>query len=755
MWKSSVEYVFIAVICAALPSAANATGLYSPPLWLDNGGIAAEHSPEFYWENEIKKMAVSFKPTQHRVVLKAKPGADANTPAEPESQSEQAARVDMEDFAEAVKKGQVKGADAIPQHKAARDAIAAANETTTAPLPQEPSSEFRDYNLGAFAFHQGGKYYDAAAQSWEALLKRPAEERHYRSVWAAFMLGKLSVYAQQPEAVKWMRMVRQLAKDGFADSLGLAADSYGWEAKSELDQDHLEKAAQLYLTQLALGDDSAIVSLKALIPDRAPIEGTMNFGPLPPENADEATLKKYQAEQDASLDAKLARCARDPLLRRLMNAHVLATETVSETWMFPQEGSGPLANRCQRWLTAVEKAGVDNIEDAAQLGWVAYTAGNYADAERWLKLSTSDNDTALWLKAKLLRRAGKTEEAAQAMAAAWKTIRNQQEEADKHQEDSTDSGQFTMWTPGLNPLQSASGDLGALNLTRGDFVNAYDVFESGGMHEDAAFVAERVLTVEELKKHVDAHHPASAADDEKEQQEQPERFNRFTKATPASIRWMLGRRLVREDRYEEARPYLPTQYRETLDKYVAALKDGANEKLPKARRARAWFDAATIARYSGMELMGYEGAPDGFVSEGSFESTDLAGQRETGTVMETKYEGDKEVTAPKPVHIVVALASDEKKRLAASRPAPNKRFHYRYIASALGWKAAALLPDQSDELADVLNSSGNWIKKDDKAADRFIQAIEHRASKTAVGRKASAKHWFVSEYGPWSVEPKE
>ena len=147
-----------------------------------------------------------------------------------------------------------------------------------------------------------------------------------------------------------------------------------------------------------------------------------------------------------------------------------------------------------------------------------------------------------------------------------------------------------------------------------------------------------------------------------------------------------------------------------VNKYVAALTDGANEKLPKARRARAWFDAATIARVSGMELMGYEGAPDGFVSGGDFESTDIAGQRDTGTVMETKFEGDKEVTVPKPIKLVVPVSTAEKKRLADSKPAPNKRFHYRYVAAALGWKAALLLPDQSDELADVLNTAGGWIK---------------------------------------------
>ena len=40
-------------------------------------------------------------------------------------------------------------------------------------------------------------------------------------------------------------------------SLALAADSYGWEGRAEWKQAHPEKAAPLFLTQLALGDESA------------------------------------------------------------------------------------------------------------------------------------------------------------------------------------------------------------------------------------------------------------------------------------------------------------------------------------------------------------------------------------------------------------------------------------------------------------------------------------------------------------------
>src|SRR5207247_10945501 len=97
------------------------------------------------------------------------------------------------------------------------------------------------------------------------------------------MLGKLALKSQDPEAVKWFQRTRELARAGFSDSLGMAADSYGWEGRSEWKQEHPAQAAALFLTQLALGDESAIVSLKALVPDRDPIERMLNSGPEPEE----------------------------------------------------------------------------------------------------------------------------------------------------------------------------------------------------------------------------------------------------------------------------------------------------------------------------------------------------------------------------------------------------------------------------------------------------------------------------------------
>ena len=139
---------------------------------------------------------------------------------------------------------------------------------------------------------------------------------------------------------------------------------------------------------------------------------------------------------------------------------------------------------------------------------------------------------------------------------------------------------------------------------------------------------------------------------------------------------------MREDRYADAAPYLPAPYDKVLEKYVDALNRGADAKLPQQERAKALFAAAAwIARHDGMELMGTEGAPDGFISGGSFEEPDLAKERQAGTYLKTSYDssGGHEARVP----IALKPSAEERQRLTKNKIQPDVRFHYRVIAGAL------------------------------------------------------------------------
>src|SRR5438874_264928 len=549
---------------------AHATGYFVPTVYLDEGGKNVDASPEFYWELEVKRLARGFHPVE-KLVRPAKKETQADE--DPRAiRSQDTTEADLKDFADALQAGKIKSLDpakATQQHEAARALIAQTNSTTIATLPDEFSSEFADYHRGAFAFRRGQEHWSEARQAWEDLLKHPEQDRHYRTVWATFMIGKIALKLGDPAAVEWFQRTRELAGAGFADSLGMAADSYGWEGRSEWKQEHPAKAAALFLTQLALGDESAIVSLKALIPDRDPIEGMLNYGVEPDERRKQDEEQKREREQKEI--SKLREAAQDPLLRRLVTAHILATAAWPNT--YDGELNNPAAKRCSRWLTVIKEGNLGQVEDAEYLGWTAYNSGDYKNAAHWLELSKGDTPAAYWLRAKLQRRAGKLGDAANSMAKAWQTVR--------------DTAAYTGWIAAPLPIedeygsyperggwtieQSASGDLGGLHLARGDLVQALDILLTGKLWEDAAYVAERVLTANELKAYVDRQQTTATASG--------------GEGDMAKLRYLLGRRLVREDRYAEAGQYLRPPYDKVLEKYVKDMHDGADNKLPKPDRS--------------------------------------------------------------------------------------------------------------------------------------------------------------------------
>jgi hypothetical protein len=156
-----------------------------------------------------------------------------------------------------------------------------------------------------------------------------------------------------------------------------------------------------------------------------------------------------------------------------------------------------------------------------------------------------------------------------------------------------------------------------------------------------------------------------------------------------------------------------------------------------------------------MELMGTEGAPDCFAESGNFEIPDVAQQRFSGVYRTISFSGGDEHPLP-PTPIVLKASANERQRLARNKTIPDIRFHYRVIAGALAIKGAALLPNDSEELADVVNQAGLWVKdRDEKLGNRYFQILERRCAKTGIGRAAIAKHWFIDQSGPWSSAQRE
>ncbi len=667
-----------------------ACGPWFPRQYLAQGGLSLLETPRSFAEIELKLLARGF-PVPFRAVRDEFP-------------QRRMREHDVEDFDAAIRAGAIRPPDpaaARLAHRRMREAIQQYADLTKAERADLPAdvldearkgvfpSEFADYHEGLLGYSAGE--HAAARAAWERLLARPGSERRYRSVQAAFMIGVLGVVENWDDAPRWFALARELTQRGFHDEAALAAATYNRESEWHRQRGDLHAAAACALRGISSGYPATDC--------------------ISPENDTPAELAKFAA---------------DPLLRGIHTSLLLAGQTN------PYRADEPHQARLEAWLRALEAAGVQEYAGAERLAWLCYGSADYRGARRWLARAPGRSPQALWLAGKLAARDGKTDESLRAYSAATRLLAREPEPSVELTKVSVDEN---------TPAERMAAEHAIAAIGASEFRTALDAFLRGGHWVDAAYVAERLLSIGELQKSVsrrawqdawaEEHPPDSWSDTDTTAEQQT-----------ARLRWLLARRLARAGRCREARPFFPPMWRVAFDRYAEALAAGKNVRSPAGTRALALWDAALEARYHGIELLGTEAAPDWFVYEGAYEEDDPAAFRlGSVAIKEDRYSDSSKVV---PLPAILKAGAPERARLSASEPTPDKRFHYRYRAAALGWDAARLLPDNDPRTAAMLNLAGRWLAgRDSKAADRFYQAIESRCAGTELGRNATARHWFV------------
>jgi hypothetical protein len=578
-------------------------------------------------------------------------------------------------------------------------------------VPAGLPGEFEDYFRGARAWTDGDT--NAAVTFWVKLLDRPAGERQFKSSWAAFMLGKALMTADADLATAYFRQVRALAREGFADSLGLAASSLGWEAKVYYDQGKFFPATELYLEQAATGDDSAVESLRW-----AAARIIKQGGPT------------------------LEQAAKHPKVQRVITAYLLQERiSVANEDSSGAFGFTPERPAIERWLAAVESTRVKDVAAAEQLALAAYRCGDVNRARRWLKVA-KETPVGQWLQAKLLLRDGKLDQAAAMLARASHSFPL----APSDVADAKNSPfQESLYTDNSGYSRTASdqvwGELGVLRLARREYTEGLDALLRAGFWDDAAYVAERVLTLDELRNFVDrswSDDPElQRPGDDEELSEKQRQYRRRLADTRESVRHLLARRLTRASRGAEARSYFSTELLPHYEALMKALDAAHDESRPAEERAQHLIAAGRIARFQGMQLLATELEPDYAIHGGSYQFGVTPASR-----MQTRKDVDSS-NAEKEVSQVLHASEDEIRRTTGEPADPPLRFHYRYVAAELGWMAAQFLPDDSDEKAVALCQSGSWIKHlNPLAADRFYKQLVRKCRNTAIGQWADYIRWF-------------
>jgi tetratricopeptide (TPR) repeat protein len=349
---------------------------------------------------------------------------------------------------------------------------------TLPPIPALPSfqfsenipAEFQDYLEGAISWHNPADSEKAIARAaWERLLGRPIEERRWKTTWAAFMLGKYWSSKDPQRAIDYFRKLRAFASRGSHDSCGLAAASLGLEAQLQLKEKKYEYAVDLYFEQLAAGDASATNSLRF-------------------------TAASILGDSGADLTS----LAQNPRARRLLTSYLISCGNTTGWMDTPRIVPGQV----QRWLTAVETANITDLESAEKLALTAYKANEMDLARRWVKRSSKSPFTQ-WLQAKLLLHEGKLQPAAKLLSGASRAFPLAPLDPEDRATPWFEETLHMQEHQGFSIGQAACGETGILKLARRDYAQALDCFLRAGFWRDAAYVAERVMTLQELHAFVD------------------------------------------------------------------------------------------------------------------------------------------------------------------------------------------------------------------------------------------------------------
>ena len=557
-------------------------------------------------------------------------------------------------------------------------------------IPTLVPKEFALYLEGVFCYRTN--QLDKAVQLWQDLLDLPADERYYRSTWAAYMIGQRhhrEHYKQEgylEKARQMYRQVRQYVQDGFADSLDLAAVSYGDEAATWLVENQYEKAIQLYLVQTLTKNTTAVPSLKQVC-----------YG----------VFNRHNQIDMVSL-------VKNRMIREVLLAYAITCPKNEKynAFISNEDGKRKFITCQPLLLDAIEQAELFGIENADRFAMAAYRAGDYERAKRWLDVADIDSLISRRIRAKLYLRDGNVEEAAKDLAfVARQTDPDHLRYYDDHSR--------------LDNSNKLHSELGTLYVSQKMFVQSLDVLLKGGNWIDSAYIAERVLTSEELQAYVDANWPASILEQRSDEDGFGEEGLKAMK-----IRYLLARRLSRLGLYEKAQPYYPNTQKELLEAFemfTKALKKANDHALSQTERADAFWTAAWLTRHKGMELFGFELDPDWSMFGGNYSP-------------KRRLEIREELSEKK---VINAPSSDEIERARREVAQPDKRFHYRYMASDFAWEAAALMPNEDDELARRLCLAGSWHRdQDNEHADVFYKSLVLRCGTTVLGKKANRIRWF-------------
>lgn len=591
--------------------------------------------------------------------------------------------------------------------------------------------EFVDYLNGAACFRE--KKYEEAVRHFERLLARPFEERKHRSTLAAYMIGRCRLAEGDPDfsrSIPHFRRVLALREEGCEDVFRVGWDALKCVADYALKfEKKPELAIRYYFANARIGD------------------------------------RLSQSEMCTEIEKMpIGQVVSDPFLRRLRTAALLSTKVSTSYWSPEALHAG---EKQKAWLEAMEKAEVHDV-DASRLAWLAYQGGEFDLAGRWLGRARQLDPIGHWVQAKLHLQRGGVAQASRALDRAEPGFLVALDSPLEHPQ--TETGLSSLGPEKVRSYQSSQywGDLGMVRLAQDDVIGALEAFVRSGYWFETAYVAEQLLSRDELLRWVLDHCP-----------EDPYYVGREKRTVHAKLRYLTARRLARDHYFKNARTLLPGELLPIFDRYVEGYRALQDESEDEATRIEKGWEAAQIHRKLGMELFGTELGPDWFtLGRGSFSwrsftavrtkenpslrfDEDFADHFRNPLAAANRAEcRDLAWWDENPVEGNLPPSRGERWRLEHYAKLPYaSRFHYRSVAADLAWEVVRLMPQDDDEAARILAISGSWIAdRTPKTADFFYKQLVIRNRQTALGHEADLRRWFPEvdwAFDPWALTGTE
>lgn len=520
-------------------------------------------------------------------------------------------------------------------------------------------AELRFYTAAAVAFAQ--QDYQLAIELFRQVLALPSDQQQQRRSWALYSLGrallKQNVTEHSAEVSALYNQLQQEVAAGLADPLQLAVASLGEQAKLAKQQGDWAGAIGLYAAQSRWSESGR------------------------------ASLLLLSKELAAMPDQELMPLVQTPAVAALLSRYLM-TQFSALSYLEPEQ--------LQRLLVALNQVPDIQLKNATPLATVAYQQGQFALVKQLLP-HLDQSPQAWWLQAKMALKAGDTAKAAEFYAKASKAFAPESLQAG-----TLPAQQDPYAKPSVKELQEQNycrvqAEYGILELSRGDYLQAISLLTAAGSEywQDTAYIAERVLTLDELISFT-ALHPVTAV---------PEKAQWLyfgDTAVEVLLHHLTARRLMRAGDYQQAQAYfVDPELKQLAQRYQDYAEKAANSWTDNAK-AQALFEQAKLAREHGLELLGFELAPDYQVFYGQFEP----------------YEIDAKTPA---------LPVAEVQRVKSSASTYNNRFHYRQLAAELSAEAAKLVPQNSQAFAAALCHSTKWllVRQPELAQGYYQQYLQH------------------------------